>query len=159
MKNVDTSPYFQSLLQELKATQSPIFAKDISAAISALEQPFTHTDALIGAVQAGSRMLTIIKGNLTGNEAFKHALNALNLPSWKDSAPIDYDPNVQEILGHRIYNIADGQQNPCANILIGFGANYIAKAIIEKLMVEKIPFLISVVDEVFFPFGHQPYDG
>ena len=150
MRNADISPCFSDLLHDLKkAPERTLFEGDIKNAIAGLEHNYTNTGDLIEAVQQAVRMVTARHAGLLNNHGFREGMDQHKPKSWKDYTPLKTDIPKQEELGKRLFNIPQGFENPFAVVIIGEGANHIARPLIERLKDERIPFLIRVADETF----------
>jgi aminopeptidase len=106
------------------------------------------TDGLLQLLHEMQRLERLTTAGLSGNEAFRTAMQTTRLPLWKDftspPAPVD----LQKRLAARLYN-CDPKKHDVALLSLGDGAREIGKWLVEECLSQGVPFIAFFADPAF----------
>lgn len=160
MKVEELGPFYPRWLENVKGlTETDNLWRDDAAALLA-EEPPTDTDACLEYLHQLQRLNNVAVGGLASNQAFRDAVTAQPIPSWKDFTAPPAALELQHSLAEKLYNV-DPAKDKYVLVNIGDGSREIGEWIVDKLMQDGVSPQIYFFDSDFMAFAlnHADDDG
>ena len=150
MKVKDINPYYCEVFTFLgaQAGNGGLWKDALAQALDSQKIDFSDSSALLQALHRLQRLNKIFIAGLEGNREFYDFVEQNHPPLWKDFGAPPAEKSLQHALAAKLYNARPGRGNV---VLMSLGADskIIGPWLAEKLIADKIPFIVQFADPVF----------